>query len=74
MFRQDCVAVQQLCKAVTKRAGKMAAIGLAAIIKKIGKDKLTIICDGSLYLNFQKFREYITVITSNSTMSPVVKT
>ncbi|XP_063712980.1 hexokinase-1-like [Symsagittifera roscoffensis] len=58
--RQDCVAVQQLCKAVTKRAGKMAAIGLAAIIKKIGKDKLTIICDGSLYLNFQKFREYIT--------------
>ncbi|XP_075259471.1 hexokinase-4-like isoform X2 [Convolutriloba macropyga] len=58
--RQDCVAVQQLCKAVTKRAGKFAAIGLAAIIKKINKDKLTIICDGSLYLNFQKFRDYVT--------------
>ena len=59
--RQDCVAVQQLCKAVIKRAGKLAAVGLAAIIKRIGKEKLTIICDGSLYTNFPKFRDYITV-------------
>lgn len=71
--RQDCVAVQQLCKAVTKRAGKFAAIGLAAIIKKIGKDKLTIICDGSLYNNFQKFRDYILEYLSILSPSAEVK-
>jgi hexokinase len=71
--RQDCVAVQQLCKAVSKRAGKLAAAGLAAIIQKIGSEKLAVVCDGSLYHGHEKFRGYITEYVSILAPSCTVK-
>jgi len=46
---QDCTVVKYICNAVTKRAAKLTAAGLAVIIKRMNKSDVTIAVDGSLF-------------------------
>lgn len=46
---QDCAVVKYICNAVTKRAAKLTAAGLAVILKRMNKSDVTIAVDGSLF-------------------------
>lgn len=46
---EDCSVVKCLCNAVTKRAAKLTAAGLAVILKRMNKSDVTIAVDGSLF-------------------------
>ena len=45
----DCSVVKCICNAVTKRAAKLTAAGLAVILKRMNKPDVTIAVDGSLF-------------------------
>ncbi|KAL2629548.1 hypothetical protein R1flu_014234 [Riccia fluitans] len=55
--------VQTVCDVVCQRAGRLAAVGIVAMLKKIGWDQasttITIAVDGGLYEHYKKFRGYL---------------
>ena len=49
---EDCEIVRRVCAGVSKRAARLVAAGLVALVKKINKlDGCTVAVDGSLYKN-----------------------
>ena len=47
---EDCEIVRRVCASVSRRAARLVAAGLVALIKKINKlDGCTVAVDGSLY-------------------------
>jgi hexokinase len=47
---QDCEVIRRVCVAVSTRAARLAAAGVVALVKKIGKtDTCTVAVDGCLY-------------------------
>ena len=46
---QDCALIKAICCAVTNRAAKLTAAGLAVILKRMNKSEVTIAVDGSLF-------------------------
>ena len=47
---EDCEIVRRVCASVSKRAARLAAAGVVALVKKINKlDGCTVAVDGSLY-------------------------
>ena len=47
---EDCQAVKRVCEAVSKRAARLAATGVVALVEKIDKlSGCTVAVDGSLY-------------------------
>ncbi|KAL6627283.1 hypothetical protein ACP70R_031009 [Stipagrostis hirtigluma subsp. patula] len=57
--------VVQICDIVASRAARLAAAGLAGILKKLGRDcnaqkqRSVIAIDGGLFEHYTKFREYL---------------
>lgn len=52
----DCEAVKRICAAVSTRAAHLAAAGIVALVKKIGKlDGCSVAVDGSLYKKHPHF-------------------
>ncbi|CAF0757562.1 unnamed protein product [Brachionus calyciflorus] len=49
LSNEDCAVVKCICMAVTKRAGKLVAAGLAVILKRMNRAECTIAVDGSLF-------------------------
>ena len=47
---KDCEVIRRVCVAVSTRAARLAAAGIAALVKKINKaDGCTVAVDGSTY-------------------------
>lgn len=46
---EDCAVVKCVCSAITRRAAKLTAAGLAVILKRMNKSEVTIAVDGSLF-------------------------
>ena len=52
----DCLVVQRVCEAVSKRAARLAAAGIVALVKRIDKlDGCSVAVDGSLYKKHPMF-------------------
>lgn len=52
----DCKVVKRVCEAVSKRAARLAATGVVALVDKIKKlGGCTVAVDGSLYEGHPKF-------------------
>jgi hexokinase len=65
--------VVKICDVVTRRAARLAAAGIAGILKKVGRDgsgggrrsdkqimrRTVVAVEGGLYLNYRMFREYM---------------
>ncbi len=57
--------VRLACELVAKRAAYLAGAGIAALIRRLNRPKVTIGIDGSLYKFHPKFRERMTEIIHN---------
>ncbi|CAB3982158.1 hexokinase HKDC1, partial [Paramuricea clavata] len=55
----DIEVLKQICQVMSERAACLAAAGLAAIVKKIGRSHCTIAVDGSLFKKHPKFKTYM---------------
>ncbi|XP_020607641.1 hexokinase-2-like [Orbicella faveolata] len=55
----DIEILQQVCAAVSKRAARLAAGGLATIVKKTNRHTTTIAVDGSLFKKHPRFKHYM---------------
>lgn len=59
--------VFEICDIVARRAARLAAAGLAGILKKLGRDwndqeqRSVIAIDGGLFEHYTKFREYLDI-------------
>nr|CAB3471904.1 unnamed protein product [Digitaria exilis] len=59
--------VVEICDIVARRAARLAAAGLAGILKKLGRDcndqeqRSVIAIDGGLFEHYTKFREYLDI-------------
>ncbi|CAF1168812.1 unnamed protein product [Adineta steineri] len=51
----DCAIVQHICKNVSRRAARLAGAGLAVLINRINKPKVTVGVDGSVYRYHPRF-------------------
>ncbi|XP_019057839.1 PREDICTED: hexokinase-4-like isoform X4 [Tarenaya hassleriana] len=55
--------VVRVCDAVTRRAGRLGAAGIAGILKKMGREegnsRSVVAIEGGLYASYKKFREYL---------------
>eukprot|EP00794_Sanderia_malayensis_P005743 gene5743-6445_t len=51
--------VKDVCDMISMRSARLAAAGLATIIKRLEKNKLTIAIDGSLFKKHPKFKGYM---------------
>jgi len=56
---KDHEVLKRVCTSVSKRAARLAAAGLAAIVEKIQKPTCTIAVDGSLFKLHPKFKGYM---------------
>ena len=55
---EDCEIVRRVCASVSKRAARLAAAGVVALVKKINKlDGCTVAVDGSLYKMHPTFKD-----------------
>lgn len=55
----DIEILKQVCAAVSKRAARLAAAGIATIVKKTNRHTTTIAIDGSLFKKHPKFKHYM---------------
>lgn len=55
----DIENLRRVCAAVSLRAARIAAAGVATIVKKTGNNTTTIAADGSLFKRHPNFRNYI---------------
>lgn len=55
----DIEILQRVCAAVSIRAARLAAAGVATIVKKTGNYTTTIAVDGSLFKNHPQFKRYM---------------
>jgi len=51
--------VKDVCDMVSMRSARLAAAGLATIIKRLGRNKLTVAVDGTLFKKHPKFKGYM---------------
>lgn len=54
---EACRVVKRVCEAVTARSAKLAGAGLAAIIKRVPRETVTIAIDGSLLRHHPTYRK-----------------
>jgi len=52
---QDITVIQGVCSAVSKRAARLAAAGVAAIWRKLGSSELLVAVDGSVFIKHPTF-------------------
>jgi hexokinase len=52
----ECLVFQQVCLAASRRAAKLAAAGLATIIRRMDKPSMSVAIDGSLFKKHPLFK------------------
>jgi len=55
----ECQVIQEVCSAVSLRAARLAAAGLTGIIRRLGRNSLTVAVDGSLFKKHPTFKRFM---------------
>ncbi|XP_067631866.1 hexokinase type 2 [Eurosta solidaginis] len=56
---EDCQKLRFICECISKRAAKLAAVGLSSLINKIAEPHVVVGVDGSVYRFHPHFDEYM---------------
>ncbi|XP_078668392.1 hexokinase-4-like isoform X2 [Branchiostoma floridae x Branchiostoma belcheri] len=56
----DCETVKEVCRAVSTRAAHLVSAGISAIVNKMGRERVAVGVDGSVYKYHPHFKELMT--------------
>jgi len=59
----DCLIMRRICEVVSTRAAYLSAAGVAALLKRVSRESVTVAIDGSLYRYHPKFHNLMTEMT-----------
>ncbi|XP_066278012.1 hexokinase-4-like isoform X1 [Branchiostoma lanceolatum] len=67
----DCGTVREVCRAVSTRAAHLVSAGISAIVNKMGRERVAVGVDGSVYKYHPHFKELMTQTIDKLTHSDV---